>query len=598
MENNLFDVSFCDENNSRPLESVMITHLELLKEIPMTRKLLLALILLTTFICWAEKTVLGSKIHEVTVYKSQGYVKRRGSKTFAKGVHTIIVKELPVSLFQNSVQAAVLTNSAKIMGFKLNDFYNVEEVEHKDDNFYIEKIEALKKESATLLDEAGILAGSEKFLREITDNTAKRLTVENSEFSMQDLQQVMTYSEEKKREIKLKQREIKDKSDKIEKDLKSLNEKLNSLNTPPQKTKSKELTITFEVFEAQEVEFEISYTVPKVKWNPSYDIYVSEDEEQVALKFTASVYQNSGEDWDDVNLIISTNDPTVDMNIPVFSSWVVDKKKNHKKISRSNTKSSKSVKSGRSNEVVYNVEGLSVVDAEDKDYEYGKSGFSNTVMKDSYSKNKAIKTLNVEESSSAKNYKLKHKTSIVSSKDRSEVIVTTEILDIDVTHFLIPRQAKKSYLQASMTNNTEFSFLSGDAKIFFGNSYLTTVRIPQFLPTQKIDFSLGADEDVIVEFERIKKEEDDALFSSKKIMQLQYKLTVKNFRKEATEFTIIEQAPVAESKNVTVNIMEPSLMYEERSEDDERIGKIKWLVDLEPQEEKDLIIGYKIKGLK
>lgn len=582
----------------------------------MNKQLLLAFILFLAAFSWAEETVLESKIHEVTVYQNQGYVKRRGSDSFAKGVHTIKVKELPVSLFTNSVQAAVLTNSAKILGFKLNDFYDVEEVEHKDDNFYTEKIEELKNEATALLDEAGVLAGSEKFLREITDNTAKRLTVENSDFSMQDLQQVMQFSEEKKREIKLKQRDIKLRSGKIEKEISNLKKKLSTLNAPPKRTKNKELTITFEVYEEQDVEFEISYTVPEVNWNPSYDIYVSEDEEQVALKFSASIYQNSGEDWNDVNLVISTNDPTVNMNIPEFSSWIIDRRSRHVfglEIDMDevqymdvqtggftadfNGADEIHVRGGRSNEVVYTVDGLSASDPVDSGYEYGKSGFSNMAKRSKYQEEESLSSLNIAESSSAKNYKLKHKTTIVSSKERSEVIVTTEVLDIDVTHFMIPRKSTKSYLQASMTNNTEFTFLAGDAKIFFGNSFLTTVYLPQFLPTQKVDFSLGADEDVIVEFERIKQEESDALFSNKKILQLQYKLTIKNYRKEATEFTILEQAPITDNKNITVTIMEPSVVFEERSEYDILQGKIKWLLNLEPQAEKEVEIGYKIKGL-
>ncbi|MBK7970688.1 MAG: DUF4139 domain-containing protein [Bacteroidetes bacterium] len=52
---------------------------------------------------------------------------------------------------------------------------------------------------------------------------------------------------------------------------------------------------------------DINYMVTEAGWIPSHDLRSTSPSEPVQLTYSAVVYQNTGEDWDDVNLKLSTS---------------------------------------------------------------------------------------------------------------------------------------------------------------------------------------------------------------------------------------------------------------------------------------------------
>ena len=57
----------------------------------------------------------------------------------------------------------------------------------------------------------------------------------------------------------------------------------------------------------------LTYMVEKSKasWQPSYDIRISSEKRTMLVTYYAEVKQNSGESWDDVDLLLSTANPSV-----------------------------------------------------------------------------------------------------------------------------------------------------------------------------------------------------------------------------------------------------------------------------------------------
>ena len=53
----------------------------------------------------------------------------------------------------------------------------------------------------------------------------------------------------------------------------------------------------------------VSYICSNAGWTPAYDIRVNDINAPVELTFKANVYQNTGEDWNNVKLKLSTNNP-------------------------------------------------------------------------------------------------------------------------------------------------------------------------------------------------------------------------------------------------------------------------------------------------
>lgn len=69
------------------------------------------------------------------------------------------------------------------------------------------------------------------------------------------------------------------------------------------------VSVSIESEEAANGMLEISYVIENAGWSPVYDAYLDREAGSVTLKRGALVYQNSGETWEDVALVLSTNRP-------------------------------------------------------------------------------------------------------------------------------------------------------------------------------------------------------------------------------------------------------------------------------------------------
>lgn len=65
----------------------------------------------------------------------------------------------------------------------------------------------------------------------------------------------------------------------------------------------------------------LTYMTSGARWQPTYDVVLLPDRGQVDLSFAGQVSQDSGEDWSDVQLTLSTAIPTQATQLPKLLSW-------------------------------------------------------------------------------------------------------------------------------------------------------------------------------------------------------------------------------------------------------------------------------------
>jgi hypothetical protein len=67
----------------------------------------------------------------------------------------------------------------------------------------------------------------------------------------------------------------------------------------------------------------IHYLVREARWYPSYDIRAKDIESPITITYKASVSQNSGEDWKNVKLTISSGKPSQGGATPIIKPWIL-----------------------------------------------------------------------------------------------------------------------------------------------------------------------------------------------------------------------------------------------------------------------------------
>ncbi|RZK30463.1 MAG: mucoidy inhibitor MuiA family protein, partial [Hymenobacter sp.] len=75
---------------------------------------------------------------------------------------------------------------------------------------------------------------------------------------------------------------------------------------------------------AKNATLEIDYVVSNAGWYPVYDLRAKDSKSPVQLNYKAQVYQNTGIDWSNVKLKLSTSNPSLGGTKPVLSSWFLN----------------------------------------------------------------------------------------------------------------------------------------------------------------------------------------------------------------------------------------------------------------------------------
>jgi hypothetical protein len=73
-------------------------------------------------------------------------------------------------------------------------------------------------------------------------------------------------------------------------------------------------------------QLQLTYMVSQARWLPRYDIQLRPQEGRVELSFAALVSQESGEDWQDARLTLSTAVPATVTELPRLLTWKIGEK--------------------------------------------------------------------------------------------------------------------------------------------------------------------------------------------------------------------------------------------------------------------------------
>ena len=171
---------------------------------------------------------------------------------------------------------------------------------------------------------------------------------------------------------------------------------------------------------------------------------------------------------------------------------------------------------------------------------------------------------------------------------------TTEIaryqLPATYQYLGIPRADKDAFLVADATEWQQYSLLEGEASVYFENSFVGKTILDPTVVNDTLHFSLGRDNGIRIQRTKVSDRSTRRLLSTTQEQNLTWRITVKNSRKEAVSLTLRDQIPVSENSNITVTTEELS-----GGQMDKTTGIVEWQLQLQPNEQREYIVAYKVK---
>uniref|UniRef100_A0A914QFT1 DUF4139 domain-containing protein n=1 Tax=Panagrolaimus davidi TaxID=227884 RepID=A0A914QFT1_9BILA len=240
-----------------------------------------------------------------------------------------------------------------------------------------------------------------------------------------------------------------------------------------------------------EVELNISYQVTNASWSPFYDIRVKaiNDIHEMQLSYFGNIKQETGENWDNVVLSLSTAQPCLEGSLPKLGATVVrfHRRKQVKPYERGNQNFSPS-------------------------YSPCSPGYSPTspgyaLTSPSYSptsptppaKMKRIVTT-AKENILSTIFTISNKKSIPTGSTNHKVTVTVETFQAYLRYHCVPKKDINVYLMATVINISDYPILAGPATIYVNNSMSAKIKLDSVSSGEKMECPLGVDKQVKVAY--------------------------------------------------------------------------------------------------
>jgi uncharacterized protein (TIGR02231 family) len=499
----------------------------------------------------------------VTVYPGQARVTRRTSVTLAPGQQRIAIGGLPLGLQQDSVRVNG-RGPATVLGVDVTMQLHAQTPDTRVAGLE-DKVRALRGELSELSDQATVEDGrlellytlnrrmGSPFARALADGTIEPDRVADV---LGGLAGQVAEVLGRKRELAEQRIRVQEEHDLYERTIAGYR----TQQVPDRKA----VQIDLAAEEAAEVEIDLSYVVYQAQWDSTYDIRLTG--ETLTLTWHAEITQNTGEDWPECELALSTARPALTATVPELDPWYLDR--------------------------VRAVPGGVAMDQA----AYGAAGVMPAAppqaakMMRSAALEFAPAVPDVEHGAAAATYRPQRQVAVPSDGTAHRTTVAVIDLSASLDHITAPVIGPEAYLRATAVNTSEHTLRPGRASVFHESEFVGTTSLQVWSPSEEVELNLGTDDRIRVERELIRRTAGKAIIGTTRRREAEYRIRVGNYGRRATEVTVLDQIPVSRDDSIVIKDVTCKPAPAERTD----LGELTWKLALEPGTTGEITVGFRV----
>lgn len=533
-----------------------------------------------------DEKIVKSNISKVTVYSQGAQIYRKANYSVGKGVTEVIIDGVSKDIDNNSLQVNA-TGSVIILDTKYAIFYPEKKT------VTLEGLSLQTRRKILALEDS--IYNTNYDLRELQDQidvyqATKNILANNGAIRGQGkvndsiglLKDAIEYYTKKMMEVNKNLQILNRKKVKVNKIIAEMNERLKLLrnaesnnNGAKPKGPTYRITITLKADASATGKIDVSYLVSNAGWTPLYDLRSEVASSKINLNYKAKVYQNTGIDWEDVRLNISTNNPYQNKTKPVLHPWYID------------------FNNYRTQTVTGNSRGSYKKDLKQKAESMGYDSDAAPAAAYEIAEEQSIRsdefTQTIENMISAE-FKIDLPYSIKSNGQEHMVLVKNVDLEANYKYYTVPKYDKSVYLVAQLSKLAELQLVPAKANIFFDGTYMGETYLDPTTMDDTLNLSLGKDPNIIVKRTLLKKECKEKIVGQKNERTFAYSIEVKNLKSRTIKLVVQDQIPITQNADIEIQALSQS-----KGALNKRTGMIEWEFSLKPKASKDLEFSYQVK---
>lgn len=427
-----------------------------------------------------------------------------------------------------------------------------------------DSVELLQTQRQTISDELSAYQEEKDLLQK-----NKILAGKNTALPVEELVRAADFYRERFREINQAVSELNRQSKKMSAEIARLNRQLQELNAHRRPTS--EVYVDVNSDSPANTEFRLRYVVDDAGWSPIYDLVSNGLNEPIRLKYRALAFNDTGIDWDEVTVRLSTADPYAGAGHPALRPWVLTLPKQG--LTGVLDRSEK-----RRNQ-------LDVLQQSNVPLNYN---FQDKLNPDVAQNIIAFETIEISELST--DFDIETPYTIPSDRKPYSIEIMEHELNASYKHFAIPKLDKDAFLLAQVTGWESLDLISGPMNVYRNENFIGLAQLSTRTLSDTLELSLGRDNKVVVKRTKLKDFSKKQFLGGNKITTLTYQISVKNNHRQPIDIEIQDQVPISKTKEIEVEVKETS-----GARRISESGKLIWEKTISPSDVKAVKFGIEIK---
>ena len=487
-------------------------------------------------------------IEKVCVYRRSAVVTRKGRIELVSGRNTVYIAGLTASSLKDTVRLK-FTGTVKTFDINYISALDVEDGERPETAEIEKKIEDIDRELE--------ICGKMQELREKNADFTSRCDV-----SVEAQERVISELPKQLLDLYKKTRELNEKRKKLEDELSGLQAVRNETV----------IKADLGVETGGTYEFELQYVEQNVGWVPLYEIRYSSEKEPLEVLMKAKIRQTTREDWEKVNVVLYTGNPTVSNVLPVLGPSVLSISDPRPVMARSRLNGIPGMKMAMP-------VGRCVADAE--------------ICPDEPVFNEAVmEAAVVSKEETMTSYELPGKRDILRDSDGNSAELQRFEVEAKYGLLAVPSLDTRCFMIA-VIKNTDWPLPAAEAKIYIRDAYAGQVYVSTDPEKEEFELSLGVDERISVSRKTSPEKTSSAFLKGTKTRQCEYMIRVSSSAADPLKVVIKDSIPVSSDKNITVETVQLS-----GGKLEEKEGFLTWEKEVGSDKAAEITVEYSISWPK
>lgn len=325
---------------------------------------------------------------------------------------------------------------------------------------------------------------------------------------------------------------------------------------------------------AQTIEISCVYLVQNAGWTPLYDLRSEGLDQPLKLVYKANVVNNTGFDWKNVKITLSSAMPLVNNDRPILHPVFVDFRPvayypnqiQMNDAKRANVYQMKDVNTNMAMAPGAPLAESALPELFSGGEEAGPDEFLNT-------------------------FEIARLQDVAADGEQNILTIEEQDIPAQYQYHAVPKLDPSVFLLAKVTDYGKYNLLPGVANIFFRETFVGQTTINPNITSDTLLLSLGRDEQISIKRVQPKDFTERKKFLDKNVKETYaFEIVVKNNKNVAVSVEILDQIPVSRQEDIKVKLDD-----KDGASYNEELGKLLWNIEVKPGQNKKVKFSYSIE---